>query len=91
MNEEFEEWKEKVNYDFEHLDPEKSNADVQVENPTSYDFTRVGYRLGRVDGVKEVVRDLRRWAQYIVSDCYATKDDILNFVDRWYRRIGEEK
>ena len=55
-NEKFEQWKEKVGYDFEHLDPKVINADLQCEKPTSYDFSRVGYQAGRKDGVKEVLR-----------------------------------
>lgn len=95
-NEAYEEWKERVDHDFEHLDPEKSNADVQIENPTSYDFTRVGYRLGRVDGVKEVVRDLRRCAQFHWSldsnpHSVITREDVFEFIDKWYERIGEWK
>ena len=50
-NEKFEQWKEKVGYDFEHLDPKVINADIQCEKPTSYDFSRVGYQAGRKDGV----------------------------------------
>lgn len=41
-NEKFEQWKDKVNYEFEHLDPERINADLEFENPTSWDFSRVG-------------------------------------------------
>lgn len=88
-NERFEQWKEKVDYDFEHLDPEVINADIQYEKPTSYDFSRVGYRAGRKDGVKEVLRDLRRFVQYSMEEGTCTKEDIFNLIDRKYKEIGE--
>lgn len=88
-NEKFEQWKEKVGYDFEHLDPKVINADLQCEKPTSYDFSRVGYHAGRKDGVKEVLRDLRRFAQYVVRGKTCSIGDIFGFIDRKYEEIGE--
>ena len=88
-NEKFEQWKEKVGYDFEHLDPKVINADLQCEKPTSYDFSRVGYQAGRKDGVKEVLRDLRRFAQYVVRGKTCFIGDIFGFIDRKYEEIGE--
>ena len=88
-NEKFEQWKEKVGYDFEHLDPKVINADLQCEKPTSYDFSRVGYQAGRKDGVKEVLRDLRRFAQYVVRGKTCSIGDIFGFIDRKYEEIGE--
>lgn len=46
--------------------PSKGEYPKECENPTSYDFSRVDYHAGRKDGVKEVLRDLRRFAQYIL-------------------------
>ena len=88
-NEKFEQWKEKVGYDFEHPDPKVINADLQCEKPTSYDFSRVGYQAGRKDGVKEVLRDLRRFAQYVVRGKTCSIGDIFGFIDRKYEEIGE--
>ena len=88
-NEKFEQWKEKVGYDFERLDPKVINADLEFENPTSWDFSRVGYHAGRKDGVKEVLRDLRRFAQYVVRGETCSIGDIFNFIDRKYEEIGE--
>ena len=88
-NEKFEQWKEKVGYDFERLDPKVINADLQCEKPTSYDFSRVGYQAGRKDRVKEVLRDLRRFAQYVVKEGTCTKEDIFNLIDHKYEEIGE--
>lgn len=88
-NEKFEQWKEKVGYDFEHLDPKVINADLQCEKPTSYDFSRVGYQAGRKDGVKEVLRDLRRFAQYVARGKTCSIGDIFGFIDRKYEEIGE--
>lgn len=88
-NEKFEQWKDKVNYEFEHLAPERINADLEFENPTSWDFSRVGYHAGRKDGVREVLRDLRRFAQYIVRGKTCSIGDIFDFIDRKYEEIGE--
>lgn len=88
-NEKFEQWKDKVNYEFEHLAPERINADLEFENSTSWDFSRVGYHAGRKDGVKEVLRDLRRFAQYVVRGETCSIGDIFNFIDRKYEEIGE--
>lgn len=88
-NEKFEQWKDKVNYEFEHLAPERINADLEFENPTSWDFSRVGYHAGRKDGVKEVLRDLRRFAQYVVRGETCSIGDIFDFIDRKYEEIGE--
>lgn len=102
-NEAYEEWKEKVEYDFEHLDPKVGNADLdddlvcsEHEELTAYDYEKHGYKVGRRDGVKEVLRDLRRYAQYAVSlddnpHCVLTREDIYNFIDRKYKEIGEWK
>lgn len=89
VNEKFEQWKDKVNYEFEHLSPETINADLEFENPTSYDFSRVGYQAGRKDGVKEALRGLRRFAQYVVKEGTCTKEDIFSLIDRKYEEIGE--
>ena len=88
-NEKFEQWKDKVNYEFEHLPPERINADLEFEKPTSWDFSRVGYHAGRKDGVKEVLRDLRRFAQYVVRGETCSIGDIFGFIDRKYKEIGE--
>lgn len=88
-NEKFEQWKDKVNYEFEHLAPERVNADLEFENPTSWDFSRVGYHAGRKDGVKEVLRDLRKFAQYVVRGETCSIGDIFDFIDRKYEEIGE--
>ena len=88
-NEKFEQWKEKAGYDFEHLDPKVINADLQCEEPTSWDFSRVGYQAGRKDGVKEALGDLRRFAQYVVKEGTCTKEDIFDFINCKYEEIGE--
>ena len=88
-NEKFEQWKEKVGYDFEHLDPKVINADLQCKEPTPWDFSRVGYQAGRKDGVKEALGNLRRFAQYVVKEGTCTKEDIFNLIDRKYEEIGE--
>lgn len=69
--------------------PSKGEYPKECENPTSYDFSRVGYHAGRKDGVKEVLRDLRRFAQYVVRGETCTKEDIFNLIDRKYEEIGE--
>lgn len=68
--------------------PSKGEYPKECENPTSYDFSRVGYHAGRKDGVKEVLRDLRRFAQYIVKGKTCSIGDIFNFIDRKYEEIG---
>ena len=97
-NEAYEEWKEKVEYDFEHLDPKVGNADLdddlvcsEHEELTAYDYEKHGYKVGRRDGVKEVLRDLRRLAQYTSTERTLSVEDIYNFIDRKYKEIGEWK
>jgi len=97
-NEAYEEWKEKVEYDFEHLDSEVGNADLdddlvcsEHEELTAYDYEKHGYKVGRRDGVKEVLRDLRRLAQYTSTEHTLSVEDIYNFIDRKYKEIGEWK
>lgn len=97
-NEAYEEWKEKVEYDFEHLDPKVGNADLdddlvcsEHEELTAYDYEKHGYKVGRRDGVKEVLRDLRRLAQYTSTEHTLSVEDIYNFIDRKYKEIGEWK
>ena len=88
-NEAYEEWKEKVEYDFEHLDPKVGNADLdddlvcsEHEELTAYDYEKHGYKVGRRDGVKEALRDLRRLAQYTSTERTLSVEDIYNFIDR---------
>ena len=95
-NEAYEEWREKVDYDFEHLDPKIGNADLdddlvcsEHEELTAYDYEKHGYRVGRKDGVKEVLRELRRLVQYGSTDQVFSGEDIFNFIDRKYKEIGE--
>ena len=97
-NEAYEEWKEKIEYDFEHLDPKVGNADLdddlvcsEYEELTAYDYEKHGYKVGRRDGVKEVLRDLRRLAQYTSTEHTLSVEDIYNFIDRKYKEIGEWK
>lgn len=97
-NEAYEEWREKVEYDFEHLDPKVGNADLdddlvcsEHEELTAYDYEKHGYKVGRKDGVKEVLRDLRRLAQYTSTEHTLSVEDIYNFIDRKYKEIGEWK
>lgn len=47
------------------------------------------YQAGRKDGVKEALRDLRRFAQYVVKEGTCTKEDIFNLIDHKYEEIGE--
>lgn len=101
-NEAYEQWREKVEYDFEHLDPEVGNADLdgdlvcsEYEELTAYDYEKHGYKVGRKDGVKEVLRELRRMVQYTSEDhalaVTFSVEDIYNFIDRKYKEIGEWK
>lgn len=62
---------------------------MEFENLTSWDFSRVGYYAGRKDGVKEVLRDLRRFTQYVVRGKICSIGDIFGFIDRKYEEIGE--
>lgn len=77
INEKIEQWKERVDYDFDNLNPKVINAELQYEKPNSYDFSRVGYRVGRRDGVKEVLRDLRRFVQYRIRGETCSIGDFL--------------